>query len=190
MKLFGGRTRDYTQGLISLGGHLPALAPKSQKFLAKILPWAYLVGAIMSLWTAWSLWQETHRPNTLPKDDSPFFKNINQNTEALTGLNFWLEMGLLILLAVGLIVCFLRLQHKLASGWRRALVDVNIALLAYAAITSQTETASGMSWPALVALAFVNYYVLLQTRGYFNEKPKILKKPKKKKRNQTPRTTA
>ena len=155
--------------LVDVSKGLPKLPKNIKKILADIAPWAALLGAILSLWSAWALWDWAHAVNNLAKwanELNAAFGTGQQVAVNRLTVGVWIALVVLIIEAVIMLVAFPSLRKYAKAGWNLMFI-LSLINLVYGVVMLFTDYGGvGSLFGALIGTA-IGWYILFQIREIY-----------------------
>lgn len=98
----------------------PALPQSAKKVLVDIAPWITLVLGVLSLWSAYWLWQWAHTVNRIADYVNQWSAALGAPVEPVSRMSFfvWLSLVAMVLQAAIYIIAFSPLKERKISGWK------------------------------------------------------------------------
>lgn len=144
---------------------LPALPAEWKEFLVKIVPWLALIGGIVQLGAAWSLYTWASSANSFINYTNELSRAMGGETVA-SGFSVFVYASLIILAieAVLMLVAVPKLLNRQKSGWDLLFLAGLVSLL-YAVVSLFMDYRGGFGglFGALVSSA-IGFYILFQIR--------------------------
>ncbi len=156
-------------GLADVFKGLPKLPESSKDSLVKIWPWIALVGGILQIFAAYSLWKLVHYTNAV-------IDYVNQTSIYLTGKSiaptggekFVVYLGIIMLLAEGviMIMAYSPMKSRLRRGWDLVFLATLLNVV-YAVVQVFTYHRGFGSFLGNLFGSAIGFYLLFQVRDRF-----------------------
>lgn len=150
------------------GKSAPALPEGGKKFLVDIAPWLSLIGGILSLWSAWTLWHWANVANSYvdyANRLSEAFGGTTVATSRLT-LGIWLGIAVVIVQGVLLLMAFPKLRERAKKGWDLLFYSTLVGIV-YGVVVMFTDYGNAGSLVGALIGAAISFYLLFQIRGHY-----------------------
>lgn len=145
----------------------PALPKGFKEGLVKWLPWISLVGGLLVLWGAWTLWSWGHALTSWINYSTRFYGTEPVIIHPAFGVFAWLALAFLIAEGILYLLAFPALRDRKKTGWDYLFGGVLLTLLyAIALAISPYGGIDTIIW-ALIG-TIVALYVLYQIRGSYS----------------------
>lgn len=148
----------------------PALPENGKKFIVEWLPWISLILGLLSLYTAYVLWNWAHVANNLAE----YANNLNQlygnpavSVERMSAV-LWLSLAVLVVTAVIYVLAFPALKARKKKGWDwlfyalllNVVYGVVVLFSDYGGVSNLLGTLIGSA---------IGLYFLFQIRGHYTK---------------------
>ena len=149
---------------------VPQLSNSVRKTLGDILPWLALIGGILQVWSAFSLWRLYDQVDEVVDGLNDWARTFGVDTNTHdAGVFFWVSLVMLAVVGVLLLVAFPALRQRQKKGWDlvflTGVINIVVAFL-YLFMDSYYRGGVGSFIMTLVFSA-VSFYLLFQVRGEF-----------------------
>lgn len=160
---------------------LPSLPEEARKGLASAMPWLTLAGGVLSLLTAWYLYQAVAWVDQWAGYANSVYSAAGYTTP-VTGIGMvaWLGLAVLAVQAVLFLVAFPALRTNKKSGWN-LLLWAALTSVVYAIISNLFNGYMNLGGLIMSLVGSgIGLYLLFQVRSYFGGATKPAAKADKK----------
>lgn len=159
----------------------PALPQNAKKVIADMAPWITLVLGVLSLWSAYWLWQWAHTVNRLADYVNQWSAAFGAPVEPVNRMSFfvWLSLVAMIVQAAIYVIAFSPLKERKMAGWKW-LFYATLMNIVVGVIGLFNESAYGGFSGLLGTLigAAIGFYFLFQLKSeYQGKKPAAVAPP-------------
>ncbi len=165
------------QRLSELFKGAPQFSAKNKETLVAAWPWIAVIGGILQLAAAWSLWQLTTVTSGIVGYTNHISDFYGIQTVGPSGLDkFVIYIGLIVLATEGviLLLAFPKLKSRLLSGWNLLFLGATINLIS--AVVDLFINGRGISsFIMSVLTAGVAFWLLYQVKGFYTDDTKSSK---------------
>lgn len=141
--------------------------PKNAKEgLVKIAPWLALIGGILGIFSAISLWRAAHYVNVWVDYANQLSAQLGGPTTTRLGLMFWLSLIATIVFALLALLAFPGLKDRKKTGWNLAFYSA-LAQVVYGVISLFYSGGGFGSFLMSLVGAAVGFFLLFQVRSYY-----------------------
>lgn len=145
----------------------PALPKEFKDGLVKWLPWLSLIGGLLVLWSAWTLWTWGHALTSWINYSMRFYGTEPVIVHPAFGIFAWLALIFLTAEGVLYLLAFPGLRDHKKSGWDYLFGGALLTLLyAIALAISPYGSIGTIIWVLIVMV--IALYVLYQIRSYYS----------------------
>jgi hypothetical protein len=147
---------------------LPSLPKNVKDWLVHWAPWLTLIGGILMLWAAWSLWHWAHVANTLINYANNLSRALGGQSVVSNRMTVGIWLGVIVLLveAVMYLMAFPSLKTQKKSGWDLLFV-VSIINVVYGVVLMFTNYGGVGNLFGSVIGTLIGWYLLFQIRSYY-----------------------
>jgi len=145
---------------------LPQLPKNAKKTIAQIVPWLVLLGAVLSLWAAWAMWDWAHVANTYVNWANQISAAYGGTPIATSRLSagIWIALAVLLAEAVLMFIAFPALRAFKKSGWNLLFI-LSLVNIVYGIVMMFTNNYGGIgSLIGSVIGTAIGWYFLFQIR--------------------------
>lgn len=156
------------------GEKAPKLPEGGKKFLVDIAPWVTIVGAVLSVFGAWGLWNAARTVNHLAEWSNELSRTFGDGTTVSTSkltVFVWLGVALMLVNAVLYFMAFNPLKAHLKKGWD-LLFYVMLLNIAYSVVSLFIDGQGLGSFVMSMFFTAIGVWLLFQVRpAYLGKKP-------------------
>ena len=97
----------------------PALPAGGKKFLVEYLPWISLIGGLLTLWSAYSVWHWAHAVNSAINYLNGLSQAFGGTTVSVSRFSFWIWLSVAVLAIEGVVylLAYTGLKDRKKAGW-------------------------------------------------------------------------
>lgn len=165
------------------------LPANGKEGLVKAMPWITLLGGLLMLWAAWTLWQLVGWANDVANFSNTFSQMYGVGYVAPVGMAplLWVSLAVLVVEAVMFFMAFPALQARKKSGWN-LLFWVSLLNAAEAVVQAVGYSNMGSLIGSLIG-SVIGLYLLFQIRSYYTGESKMSSTPTAQPPKETPPST-
>lgn len=147
---------------------VPALPENIKKFIVEWSPWFALIGGVLTLWAAWTLWQWAHVADDLINWSNRLSESLGGGTVSTSSMTagIWLAIAVLALQAVLYLLAFPGLRDRKKSGWNLLFYGM-IVNVVYGVVVVFTDYGGVSSLFGTLVGTAIGGYVLFQVRDHY-----------------------
>lgn len=147
------------------------LPENGRRGLVSVLPWLTLIGGVLMLWSAWSLWQLVAWVDSWANLANSFGAAYGYATPVTVSPLIWVSLVILLVEAVLFFVAFPALRDHKKKGWD-ILFWVSIVNVAESIVQAIAYTNFGSLVMSLLG-SLIGLYLLFQVRAYYTGEKKM-----------------
>lgn len=141
--------------------------PKNAKEgLVKIAPWLSLIGGVLGILSAISLWRAAHQVNVWVDYANQLSAQLGGPTTNNLGVTFWLSIIMMVIFAALALLAFPGLKDKKKTGWNIAFYSM-LAQVVYGVVSLFYSGGGFGSLGLSLVSAGVGFFLLFQVRSYY-----------------------
>lgn len=149
----------------------PKLPKGFKDWLVKYLPWFTLIGGLLSIWAAWSLWHWAHIANALINYANSLSQAFGGQTVATSRMTVGIWLGVIVLAveAVVYLLAFPGLKAHKKAGWNMLFLG-SIINVVYGVVVMFTDYGGAGNLIGALIGTIIGWWILFQIRDYYTGK--------------------
>jgi hypothetical protein len=150
----------------------PALPEGGKKFLVEYLPWLSLIIGVLSLWSAYAIWNWAHVANSyidLANSLSAAYGGTAVASGTRLSVGIWLSVGVLVVEGLIYLAAFAPTRDRKKSGWD-LLFYASLLNIAYGLVIMFTAYGGPSNFIGSVIGTAIGLYLLFQIRASYSAK--------------------
>lgn len=153
----------------------PELPKGGKDFLVQFLPWLGLIGAAVSAWAAWGIYEWTRAASVVSEWSRAFGV---ESTTTRWSVMLWISLIVILVTAVLYILAFAPLQAKKKAGWNLVFYALLLNVV-YGVVSIFSDYGGGGTLIGSLIMAALGGWLLFQIRSrYTDESRPVPDKPK------------
>jgi hypothetical protein len=153
----------------------PDLPTDTKKFIVKYVPWLSLAAGLLSIWSAWDLWNSAHSVNTVVSYANNIGVTYSQpriiTTTNQVTIGVWLGVILILIEAILYIAAYRGLVAQKKSGWNLIFYGLGVNIV-YGLVLAFTNYGGFGTFLSYLIVSFIGLYLIFQIRSAYIPKAK------------------